>query len=65
MFLYFIATLKSWEHTKADDVLAKFYDPMSILDLNKMMQVSMDGPNTNRNLLNPLNDIYWRINNIR
>ena len=34
-------------HTRADNVLAKFNDSMRTLDPNKMIQVSMDGPNTN------------------
>ena len=38
---------KCLSHIKADDILAKFNDSVSTADLNKMIQVSMDGPNTN------------------
>ena len=38
---------KFLSHIKADDILAKFNDSVSALDLNKMIQVSMNGPNTN------------------
>ena len=48
-------------HTKADVLLAKFNDSVSALNLNKMIQISMDGP---IDLLNPLKDIDWRMNSI-
>ena len=34
-------------YTKADDILAKFNDFVSTLALNKKIQISMNGPNTN------------------
>ena len=54
---------KFLEHTKAYDILAKFNDSMSILDPNKMIQVSVDRRNTNLKFLESLKRyIDWRMN---
>lgn len=35
------------QHVKADYILAKFNDSLRLLNLNKMMLTSVDGPNAN------------------
>ena len=46
-----LVSVRNWNsklfgHTKADDILAKVNDSVGTLDLRKMIQVSMDGLNT-------------------
>ena len=41
-------------HTQADDLKKKFEEALQDLDMKKMVQVSMDGPNVNWKLYDSL-----------
>ena len=51
-------------HTKVHNILAKFNDSVSLLDLNKMTNVQWTDRIQIGNFSNSLKDIDWRMNSI-
>ena len=52
--LYDIGTLKFLGHTRSNDLVKAFNDGFNKLDLTKLVQISMDGPNSNPTFLSEM-----------